>query len=84
LLLYYGINKIEIDKLMKKIIYLALILTSFIFAADGDELINVGDISFVDMNWNKYGDIFYSRKNIQEMTSKGEAVVIHFFYACYS
>ena len=71
-------------KSMKKIIYLTLILNLFIFAGDGDELINIGDISFEDMNWNKYDDIFYSRKNIQEITSQGKAVVIHFFYACLS
>ncbi|NOR45993.1 MAG: hypothetical protein GQ534_10450 [Candidatus Delongbacteria bacterium] len=69
---------------MKKLIYFTLILNLFIFAADGDELINIGEISFEDMNWNDYGDRFYSRNNIQDMTSQGKPVVIHFFTACYS
>ena len=69
---------------MKKIFYVILILATFSFSADGDELINIGDITFQDMNWNTNGDIFYSRRNIQDMTSQGQAVVIHFFTACFS
>ena len=67
---------------MKKLFYVILILVTLSFSADGDELINVGDITFQDMNWNENGDVFYSRKNIQDMTSQGQAVVIHFFTAC--
>lgn len=69
---------------MKKILYLTLLLGSLLFSGEGDDLINIGDVSFEDVNWNDYGDIFHSRRNIQDMTSKGQAVVIHFFYACYS
>ncbi|MBN2790053.1 MAG: hypothetical protein JXR69_07675 [Candidatus Delongbacteria bacterium] len=69
---------------MKKILLTVLFLTSMVFAGEGDELINIGDISYQDMNWNDNGDIFYSRRNIQDMTSKGQPVVIHFFTACYS
>ena len=69
---------------MKKLFYLILILASFIFSADGDELINIGDITFQDVNWNNVGDIFYSRRNIQDMTSQDQAVVIHFYTACFS
>ncbi|MDA3839367.1 MAG: hypothetical protein PF574_10350 [Candidatus Delongbacteria bacterium] len=69
---------------MKNILFLTLFLVSLVFSGEGDDLINVGDISFEDVNWNDYGDIFYSRRNIQDMTSKGQAVVIHFYTACYS
>ncbi|MCK4979941.1 MAG: hypothetical protein KAS62_06070 [Candidatus Delongbacteria bacterium] len=69
---------------MKKLFYLIFIIATFSFSADSDELINIGDITFQSMNWNDYGDIFYSRRNIQDMTSRGEAVVIHFFTACFS
>ncbi|MCK5760719.1 MAG: hypothetical protein KAH33_05460 [Candidatus Delongbacteria bacterium] len=69
---------------MKKILYAILILVTFLFSDDGDELINIGNISFQDMNWNNYGNIFYSRRNIQDMTSQGKPVVIHFITLCFS
>lgn len=82
---YIEVNKTkENEKFMKKIFYLTLILTSFLFSGEGDELINIGSISFQDMNWDNSGNIFYSRRNIQNITSKEQAVVIHFFTACFS
>ena len=69
---------------MKKLTYVLLILNLFLFAGDGDELINIGDISFQDANWDNSDNIFYSRNNIQNMTSQGRPVVIHFFTACFS
>ena len=69
---------------MKKLIYLTLMLALSLFSVDGDELINIGDITFQDINWDNSGNMFYSRNNIQNMTSQGKPVVIHFFTACFS
>ncbi|MDA3885769.1 MAG: hypothetical protein PF638_09265 [Candidatus Delongbacteria bacterium] len=58
-------------------IVLILLIFSNIMAV---ELLNLGSISFKAMNWTEKGDLLYSKTNsIQDFTSRGIPVVIHFF-----
>ena len=69
---------------MKKIFYLTLVLVSMLFSDDGSDVINIGNISFQDMNWSNeynvaYEDVLYSRQKIADHTADKKAVILYFF-----
>ena len=70
--------------LMKKLIYLTLILTFLLFSDDGNDVVNIANISFQDMNWSEnyettYEDVLYSRQRIADLTANKRAVILYFF-----
>ncbi|MDA3885771.1 MAG: hypothetical protein PF638_09275 [Candidatus Delongbacteria bacterium] len=68
---------------MKRITYLLLLVTTFIFPINTD-LIHVGSISFEDITWLEiigitYEDAQYSNQRVSSQVFFNKAVILYFF-----
>ena len=69
---------------MKKILILSIlyIAISYIIASTIDPVF-IGDISFRDVSFDRYGNLIQSKQRIGDLTGSGKAVVINFFTASF-
>ncbi|MBN2858111.1 MAG: hypothetical protein JXN63_06895 [Candidatus Delongbacteria bacterium] len=58
-----------------------ILLTAFFSLFASEHQIKIGDISFIDSDWDLNGNTLFSRKKVDEITSDQKAVVLHFFTA---
>ena len=69
---------------MKKLILILAIYAGILLSDGGNDIINIGNISFVDMNLTNdfdttYEDVLYSRQRVSELTVDKSEVILYFF-----
>lgn len=75
----YSIFEILMEKKMKLLTILSLILLSSFANAQYIEGDFVNDISFTDSDLDSASNIIYSQKSTKELISSGKVIVLSFF-----
>lgn len=79
--LLYNYTKKEKSQLKYKLYtaILSLLFSGFLCASTDE--IKLGNVNFVDANWDINGELSLSKQRISDITSRQNAVIMHFFTA---